>query len=247
MKKSCFSLLLFVSALALCSSAQAQVGTDFTIIADSSQPQFQGRGFGTYPSISDDGTVAFVVDKVGTFRAEPGKTPVRVGGSVTGDPFINKLSEIGSRPYVDTFNTAELYKATPAGQNVPLARNDVEFYSFTTLFHLSPAGTAVFWARKYPISPRNWGLFTSTGDGTTRMVVDDKGEFSVFGGGPTINSAGTIAFTGGKDPVNNIAVSGLYLGSVGGNGVTTTVLTAAGSPLYNWDGNPYLNDKGQIA
>src|ERR1044072_6972032 len=109
MKKSCFSLLLFVSALALCSSAQAQVGTDFTIVADSSQPQFQGKGFGTYPSIGDDGTVAFVVDQVGTFRAEPGKTPVMVGGSVTGDPFINKLGQIASRQYVDAFLTSELY------------------------------------------------------------------------------------------------------------------------------------------
>src|SRR6185369_16555 len=125
MKRLRFSSTLLIASLALCSTVLAQVGTDFNIVADSSQPQFQGRGFGTYPSISDDGTVAFVVDQVGTFRAEPGKSPVRVGGSVTGDPFINKLGEIGSRQYVDAFNTAELYKATPSGQIVSFARNDV--------------------------------------------------------------------------------------------------------------------------
>src|SRR3954466_10501594 len=162
MKTSRFSLPLFgsalLSSLVLCSSLQAQVGTDFTIVADTSQPQFQGRGFGTYPSISDDGTVAFVVDQVGTFRAEPGKTPVIVGGSVTGDAFINKLGEIGSRQYVDAFLTTELYKNTPSGQNVALVRNDGEFRQFGSPVHLSPSGTAVFWARKNPYSPREWGI-----------------------------------------------------------------------------------------
>src|SRR4051812_37149765 len=95
------STVTLLGFLAFCGSALAQVGTDFKIIADSSQPEFQGRGFGTSPSISDDGTVAFVVDQVGTYRAEPGKTPVMVGGSVTGDPYINKVGEIASRQHVD--------------------------------------------------------------------------------------------------------------------------------------------------
>lgn len=251
MKQRRFSLFflgsVLLSLLAMSGSVRAQVGTDFTIVADSSQPEFQGRGFGTYPSISDDGTVAFVVDQVGTYRAEPGKTPVMVGGSVTGDPFINKLGEIASRQYVDAFLTTELYKNTPAGQNVALVRNDGEFRQFGTPVHLSSAGTAVFWARKNPYSPREWGIWTATRDGTTNLVVNDRGVFSVFGGSPTINSAGTVAFAASKDVVNNTSEIGLYVGSVGGDAMARTVLTAAGSPLYNWDGGPYINDKGQIA
>src|SRR3954464_7000942 len=179
MKRKRFSLSLFafalVGSLDFSARAHAQVGTDFTIVADSSQAQFQGRGFGTYPSISDDGTVAFVVDQVGTYRAEPGKAPAMVGGSVTGDPFINKLGEIASRQYVDAFLTSELYKNTPAGQNVSLVRNDGEFRQFGYPVHLSSAGTAVFWARKNPYSPREWGIWTATGDGTTNLVINDRG------------------------------------------------------------------------
>src|ERR1044072_6011445 len=60
-------------------SLQAQIGTDFTIVVDDTQPGFQA-GFGVYPSISDDGTVAFAVDQGDTFRAVPGQTPVCTGG-----------------------------------------------------------------------------------------------------------------------------------------------------------------------
>jgi probable HAF family extracellular repeat protein len=250
MKSSKFlSFFLFIGLFCppmASNSIQAQIASDFTIIADSSQPAFQ-NGFGTYPSINDNGTVAFVVDQVGTFRAEPGNAPVMVGGSVTGDPFINRLGEIGSRQYVDANLTTELYKATTDGTIISLVRNDTDFRSFGTPFHLSPTGTAVFYARKNPVSPGHWGIFTSTGDGTVSLVVDNKGIFGNFGGAPTINSGGTVAFTGYKDVVNNTSEAGLYIGTVGGNGIASTVLTAEGSPLYNWDGAPYLNDKGEIA
>ena len=236
--------LIFLLAFA-CGAVHAQVASDFTIIADSTQPEFQGKGFGVYPSINDDGTVAFVVDQVGTFKAEVGKSPVYVGGGITGNPFINQLGEVGSRRYVQDINT-ELYKVTADGTDIPLVRSGTEFRGFGTL-HLSPTGTAVFYATKNPVSPGHWGIFTATGDGTTTMVVDNKGIFGGFGGGPTINSAGTVAFTGYKDVVNNTSEAGLYIGTVGGNGVTRTVLTAAGSPVYHWDGNPYINDKGEIA
>jgi probable HAF family extracellular repeat protein len=251
MKPSIFSRFPLLAGLLFSpigwSSVHAQIASDFTIIADSSQPAFQGRGFGVYPSINDSGTVAFVVDQVGTFRAETGNAPVMIGGSVTGDPFIDRLGEIGSRQYVDTSLTTELYKAANDGATVSLVRNDTDFRSFGTPLHLSPTGTAVFYARKNPVSPGHWGIFTATGDGTTSLVVDNKGIFGNFGGSPTINSSGTVAFTGYKDVVNNTSEAGLYLGRVGGNGATSTVLTAAGSPLYNWDGAPYLNDKGEIA
>ena len=244
---SIFRLIAVLFAASAWHSVQGQMASEFTIVADSSQPQFQGRGFGTYPSISDDGTVAFVVDQVGTYRAEPGKTPVLVGGSVTGDPFINQLGEIASRQYVSADLTTELYKATPTGATVSLVRNDGEFRNFGTPIHLSPNGTAVFWARKNPVSPGHWGIFTATGAGTPTLVVDNKGVFNVFGASPTINGAGTVAFTGSKDVVNNTSESGLYLGTAGGNGATSTVLTANASPLYNFDGGPYINNKGEIA
>jgi hypothetical protein len=105
----------------------------------------------------------------------------------------------------------------------------------------------VFYARKNPVSPGHWGIFTATGDGTQQLVVDNKGVFGNFGNSPTINSAGTVAFTGYKDVVNNTSEIGLYIGTIGGNGATSTVLTANGSPVYNWDGAPYINDKGEIA
>ncbi|HMJ06190.1 MAG TPA: choice-of-anchor tandem repeat NxxGxxAF-containing protein, partial [Chthoniobacterales bacterium] len=227
-------------------SLQAQVGTNFTIVVDDTQPGFQA-GFGVYPSISDDGTVAFAVDQGDTFRAAPGQTPASVGGGVTGDPFINKQGEIVSRQHVDAFLTTELYKAPATGPIVPLVRNDGEFRQFGLPIHLSSTGTAVFWARKNPVSPGHWGIWTATGGGVTNLVADNQGIFSVLGNSPTMNSAGTIAFSGGKDPVNNVAEAGLYVGTGGGDATVSTVLTATGSPLYNWDGAPYINDKGQIA
>jgi hypothetical protein len=236
--------ILFLLPLAW-SSLQAQVATEFTIVADDTQPGFE-TGFGTFPSINDDGTVAFVVDQVGTFRADPGSAPVRIGGSITGDPFINRSGEIASRQYVDAIGTSELYKSANNGALTTLVRNDLEFRSFGSA-HLSPTGTAVFYARKNPVSPGHWGIFTTTGDGSQRLVVDNKGVFGNFGGLPTINSAGAVAFTGYKDVVNNTSEMGLYIGTVGGNGITSTVLTTNGSPLYNWDGAPYINDKGEIA
>lgn len=236
---------LFLLPIA-CGALHAQVATDFTIIADDTQPAFQA-GFGVYPSISDDATVAFALDlDGGTYKSQGGNTAVRVGGSVTGDPFINRVGEIASRQHVDAFLTTELYKTTAAGQLVPLVRNDSDFRTFGGL-HLSPTGTAVFYARKNPVSPGHWGIFTATGAGAPALVVDNLGIFGNFGNGPTINSAGTVAFTGYKDVVNNTSEQGLYVGSAGGNGVTTTVLTADASPLYQWDGNPYINDRGQIA
>src|SRR4051812_47808864 len=126
MKTSNLLLRLFFLLPVAWAALQAQVGTDFTIVVDDTQPGFQA-GFGAYPSISDDGTVAFVVDQGNTYRAVPGQAPISVGGSVTGDPFINKIGEIASRQYVDQFLTTELYKATPAGQTVSLIRNDGEF------------------------------------------------------------------------------------------------------------------------
>jgi hypothetical protein len=225
----------------------AQVATEFTMVADSTQGQYEGHGFGAYPSINDDGTVAFLVEQMGTYRAENGAAPVLAGGGVTGDPFINKLGEIGSRQYVDAFLTTELYKATRGGQIISLVRNDTDFRSFGTPLHLSSNGTAVFWARKNPVSPGHWGIFTATGDGVPNLIVDNKGIFSVFGGSPTINAAGTVAFAGSKDPVNNVSEIGLYVSNGGGDAGATAVLTAAGSPLYNFDGGPYINDQGQIA
>ncbi|HEX8490643.1 MAG TPA: hypothetical protein VF626_06465, partial [Chthoniobacterales bacterium] len=200
-----FRVLFFVP-LAV-ASLQAQVASDFTIVADSTQPEFQGKGFGVWPSINDDGTVAFVVDQVGTFRAVAGSAPVRVGGSITGDPFIDRLGNIASRQYVDATGTSELYKATNSGAILTLVRNDLEFRSFSTA-HLSPTGTAVFYARKNPVSPGHWGIFTTTGDGTQQLVVDNKGIFGNFGGSPSINSAGIVAFTGYKDVVNNTSEAG---------------------------------------
>jgi hypothetical protein len=246
MKTSQFLLRFFLLLPISWGTLQAQVGTDFTIIADDTQPEFQA-GFGTYPSISDDGTVAFALDlDGGTYKSQGGNTAVRVGGSVTGDPFINRVGEIASRQHVDAFLTTELYKTTTTGQLVPLIRNDSDFRTFGGL-HLSPTGTAVFYARKNPVSPGHWGIYTATGAGAPSLVVDNLGIFGNFGNGPTINSAGTVAFTGYKDVVNNTSEQGLYVGTAGGNGVTTTVLTADGSPLYQWDGNPYINDRGQIA
>jgi probable HAF family extracellular repeat protein len=242
-----FSVLAALLWIALAGAVQAQVPAEFSIVADSSQPAFQGRGFGTYPSINDDGTVAFVVDQVGTYRAVEGQASVLIGSSVTGDPFIDRLGEIGSRRYVDANLTTELYKATTSSQIISLVRNDTDFRSFGTPLHLSSNGTAVFWARKNPVSPGHWGIWTATGDGTTNLIADNKGMFSVLGGAPTINASGTVAFAGGKDVVNNTSEAGLYVGTGGGDATVTTVLTATGSPLYNFDGGPYINDRGLIA
>lgn len=228
------------------SALEAQIATDFTLIADDTQPAFQA-GFGTYPSISDDGTVAFVVDlNGGTYKSQGGDTATRLGGSVSGDPYINRVGEVASRQYVDAFNTTELYKTTAGGQVIPLVRNDSDFRTFGSL-HLSSTGTAVFYARKNPVSPGHWGIYTATGAGAPSLVVDNLGIFGNFGNGPTINNSGKVAFTGYKDVVNNTSEMGLYLGTVGGDGAATTVLTADGSPLYNWDANPYINDRGEIA
>lgn len=233
---SCFRALLAVAAcLPALRDAGAQGPYEFSLVADSATPQFSGNAFGGYPTINDDGTVAFAVDQVGAFRAEEGKAPVLVGSSSTGGVGINRLGEIIARRYIDA-GGSELYKAAPDGTEKIIVRIDAEFRGFGSP-HLSPTGTAAFYATKYPISPGYRGIFTSNGDGTTQMLVDNLGDFNFFGGQPTINSAGVVAFTASKDIVNNVPdEGGLYVAS---NGAVTTVLTASATPLRRLDASPY--------
>lgn len=237
--------LVGATVLSSVTQSRAQAAYDFTIVVDNTFPGFESRGFGAWPTITDDGTVSFVVDMVGAYRAEEGKAIVRVGDSITGGAFINKLGEIVARRDFGAVNV-ELYKVTSAGVDVPLAQTGTKFRNFGTV-HLSPNGIAVFPGTENPISPRHYGIYTASGDGTTSLVVDNLGIFGGFGGSPSINSAGKIAFTGYKDTVNNVTgEAGLYVGTVGGNGVTKTVLVQDNT-LYKFDGAPHINDAGQIA
>ena len=227
------------------SHALAQAPYEFSIVADSTRADFPS--FGTFPTINDSGTVAFMVESagapVGAFRTDDGMAPRLAGEATNGYVFINRLGEVSARRWVGS--EVQLYKVGAAGQAAVLAQTGAEYYSFfSPSAHLSPTGTAVFSARKNPYVPTQRGIYAATGDGTTSLVVDNLGVFGVnFGDHPTVNSAGTVAFTGEKDD----GEAGLYVGRVGGNGAVTTVLTAAASPLYRWDGSPHINEAGQIA
>ncbi len=101
---------LFALGMLSFQNAQAQGPYEFSLVADSSTPQFSGNAFGGYPSINDAGTVAFAVDQIGAFRAEEGKAPVRVGNSSTGGVAINRLGEIVARRYFGDFGSSEIYR-----------------------------------------------------------------------------------------------------------------------------------------
>ncbi len=230
-------------------TAPNAAATDFTIVIDSTSPGY--RGFGAFPSINDNGAVAFSAEPTpgvaNTYKLEPGGAPLFIAEASTGGPSINNLGEAASRRLVETgAGVAQFYKGTGNGTLSIIAQTgsaDGTFRLFNGFIHLADTGTAVFAAELNPLNPRRRGIYTGNGNGTTQLVVDNTGQFTFFGADPVLNNSGTVVFSGSLVSTEN----GLYLGTVGGNGVTTTVLTAAATPLYAFDASPFINDHGQIA
>lgn len=225
----------------------SSAATDFTVVIDSTSSGY--RGFGAFPTINDDGAVAFSAEPTpgvaNTYKIEPGAAPLFIAEASTGAPSINNLGEAASRRLLNS-GIAQFYKGTGNGMLSIIAQTggaDGTFRIFTGYVYLADTGVAVFSAELNPINPRRRGIYTGNGNGSTQVVVDNTGQFSLFGADPTLNNSGTVAFTGSLVNTEN----GLYLGTVGGNGVTTTILTAAATPLFAFDGSPFINDHGQIA
>lgn len=223
----------------------APVASNFTIVADSTNPAFSG--FGAYPSLNNSGTVAFYAEKPpgsgSVYTATDGSTPVLVSAGGNGAPSINEHGTVVSSRDIEGGTATELYKHTPEGVFQQVARTGNEYRSFPDFAYLGDNGTVVFVANRNPASPTRYGLYTGKGDGTTTALAENLGEFATFGGEPTINAAGTVAFTGGKDNLE----SGLYIAKGGTSAGITTVLTQDGSPVRKFDGAPFINDNDQIA
>ena len=242
---SLLSNLLLPAVLVTATTLQAQIASDFTIVADTTKPSFSG--FGGYPSLNNSGTVAFYAENPpgsgSIYTAIDGGDPVLISPGGNGAPSINEQGTVASSRYFNDGNYVELYKHTPDGQFQQVARTGNEYRSCTSFSFLGDDGTVVFAANRYPVSPTRYGLYTGKGDGTTTALAENLGEFATFGGDPTINAAGTIAFTGGKD---NMEV-GLYIAKGGTTAGITTVITQDATPVYKMDGSPFINDNAQIA
>lgn len=219
-------------------------GRDFAIVADSTSPNY--NGFGAYPTINDRGAIAFYAELNGagsTYKADREATPILISAEGTGAPAINNLGEVASIRSLGTAQS-ELYKSASGTSSRQIAFTGAQFRSFPGYVSLADnSGLAVFYAPLYPVSPTRRGIFTGNGDGTTRLVVDNAGAFNDFGGNPTVNDAGAVAFAGSLDT----PIGGIYTGSVAGNGVTSPVVTNETAALYNFDGAPFINNNGEIA
>ena len=218
-------------------------GHDFVNVADSNNPSY--NAFGSGPSINDNGTVTFYAELNGApsiYKAERNATPFAVSDSGTGAPAINNLGEVASRRFTSGAQV-ELYKTTDGTAFQQIAITGTQFRSFPGFVALANnTGMAVFYAPLNPVSPTRRGIFTGNGNGSTSLVADNAGAFNDFGSNPTVNDAGTVAFSASLDT----PVGGIYIGSVGGNGATTTVVTNETAALYNFDGSPFINNNGEI-
>lgn len=240
-----FGSLLALAACLAASTARAQIAADFRSVTDTTTGTY---GFGSYPTMNDSGTVAFYAEKTpgagAIYRVRRGGAPVLLQEGGTGGPSINESDAVASLHLATDGSYSEVYKALPNGELRQVARTGNEYLSFPGIPFLADNGVTVFFARAYPAAPTRWGIFTGSGDGKTTLIVDNLGEFSsAFGTGATMNLAGLIAFTAAKDN----AEAGLYVADTAAGGAITTVLTQDASPIYRMDGNPFINDRDQIA
>ena len=214
------------------------------MIVDSTSPTFSN--FGGYPTINDAGTVAFYAEldagNPGIYKSNGGNTATFVAEGGNGAPSINQSGDVSGQRLMADGSYSEIFKGADSNALQQVARTGVQFRSFDSFPYLGSNGIVVFHAYIYPLSPSRHGIYMGNGDGTTTLLVDNSGSFSVFGGGPTINQEGTIVFAGAL----KTGEAGLYLTTTAANGVTT-ILTADSSPIFAIDGSPFINDAGQIA
>ena len=219
-------------------------GKNFTNIIDSTTPGF--TAFGAWPSINDNGAVAFYAENNGSgaiYRANPNASPILISPGGNGAPSINNAGEVLSTRYIEGA-ALEIYKTTDGQTFQQVARTGLDYRSFPGLPFLSENGRGVFYANRNPVSPTRRGIYTGDGTGSTNLVTDNAGTFNDFGSSPSMNAAGLVAFSAFLDTPGG---AGIYLGNQTGNGATTPVVTEQSAPLYGFDGSPFINDDGQIA
>jgi hypothetical protein len=219
-------------------------GRDFTVVADSTSPNY--NTFGAWPNINDNGAITFYAELNGAasiYKANRNGAPLFIANDGNGAPAINNLGEVASSRFAGA--QAELYKSTDGQTFQQIAITGTQFRSFPGFVSLADnSGLAVFYAPLNPVSPTRRGIFTGNGNGATSVVVDNAGAFNDFGGSPTVNDSGTVAFSGSLDTAG---VGGIYIGTANGNGATTPVVTTQTAALYNFDGAPFINNNGEIA
>ena len=95
---SLLSNLLLPAVLVTATTLQAQIASDFTIVADTTNPSFSG--FGGNPSLNNSGTVAFYAENPpgsgSIYIAVDGGDPVLISPGGNGAPSINEQGMVAS-------------------------------------------------------------------------------------------------------------------------------------------------------
>jgi hypothetical protein len=201
----------------------------------------------TFPSIADDGTVAFVQ----SFRQTSQQILLGDGSTVTslyatqgsfftsfGDPYLNQSATVAFWASTLILSNLEGIFRGDGGDPAIIARDDVfDAYRFGRFPALNDAGTVAYQLRFFgPVFVTS----VNVGDGdTTTVLYSNQDGFFVSFGNPVLNDAGVAAF-----------FATLADGSSGifsGDGGPLTIDAQTGEQFQSFAENPALNNHGQVA
>lgn len=218
-----------------------------TAIALDTSPEFSAFSI---PTINSSGTVAFLAGRdaggQGIYTASniSGFTTVALSTtpefSILADPSLNSNGVVAFRAKRDPLRDG-IYTATNTNASNTVALNsNSEFRFLDGSPVINSIGVVAFRADRNAAVGGGSGIYTATNTGSfTTIALTTSPEFSGFGL-PTINSAGLIAFTAGRDAGG----SGVYTATNAGRFNT---IALSDSPEFSAFNSAVLNNLGTVA
>jgi hypothetical protein len=236
--------LTWIALFCLAVSAPASAGTKFIRIADSSG-EFS-TAFGSFPSISNSGEVAFFAIKdngaTGVYKGSGGGLTTISGGigpvQFQGEAVINNNGVVA---FAGGFQTGGYGIFSGSGGAITtIAASGSQFVGFGGLASINDAGTVAFGAVLPNSNGQVAGLYSGSGGAITTLY--GAGDSYLYPGFPAINNAGTIAFIA----FTPATVFGLFAG----DGGAPDLLARWPGPEFSGFANifpPAINDAGSVA
>jgi hypothetical protein len=211
-------------------------------INEAGQVGFMVRpGQSGFPNSSDRFTIYRSDGGVATKLAET--TPFGPAGTfATFSTTFVSINDSGTVSFWAQLNGggSALYRVDSAGTlSTAVDTNNGFFTSFYADARMNQSGVIAFGAT----TTTGLGIFTVAPDGTLSTIVTRPSDFEGLGGGPAINSAGTVAFLG-----QTKTIRGVFTGK---GGALTTIAQAtrefgATDPFLDFTGVPAINDAGTV-
>lgn len=209
------------------------------------------------PSLSNSGTIAFTaVDESVSptasarriYKVTAGGTRTTVATSAIAEfNYFQSLTINASDRVAFTSerdNGAQgTYTATTSPTFTTIARTDTssEFNIFGTP-DINDNGLVAFFAVRDDVAGGGRGIYTATDSGSFNTIArtDTSGEFAVFGGAPSINNSGVVAFYSTRDAGGQAIYT-----ATDGSGFTT--IASSSSAEFADFLDPYINNLGTVA